>query len=417
MSPSIDRARAHRAAWASAALFFMLGFAAASWLSRLPAVRDALDLRPTDLGTLLLIGSFGSLVALPSAGPLVGRFGAQKVARAGALLWAFGIVGVAVAVQAVSRPALSACLVLVSCGMSLWGTTMNIEGGLVEAALRRVILAKLHAMFSIGTVVGALVGAGLVALGLHVIDHLIGTAVVALATVWVAAGFFLSTEEVASFSALTQSGPSPETRGRTRRAWRERRTVLIAVMVLAAGLLEGSANDWLALTMVDDYHLTQAHASVVLSVFLAVMATVRLSSDRLHRRWSASHLLRGLLILACAGLVLVAFSPYAWMALVGVVLWAMGAALVFPTGASALSTEPAMTAARVSVLSTINYGASLIGPPVLGLIAEHIGYAHTLAVLILPVVVGVFLTAQVDRPIHPGAPEAGDTPGAESVGD
>ena len=66
-----------------------------------------------------------------------------------------------------------------------------------------------------------------------------------------------------------------------------------------------------------------------------------------------------------------------------------------------LSTEPEMTAARVSVLSTINYGASLIGPPVLGLIAEHVGYAHTLAVLVLPVAIGVFLTSQVDRPVHP----------------
>lgn len=401
MSPSIDRARARRAAWASATLFFMLGFAAASWLSRLPAVRDALDLRPTDLGTLLLVGSFGSLLALPSAGPLVGRFGAAVIARAGAVLWAFGIVGVALSVQFVSRGALALCLVLVSCGMSLWGTTMNIEGGLVEAALRRVILAKLHAMYSIGTVVGALAGAGLVALGLPVIEHLLATAVLALTTVWISAGFFLSAEEISSFSAVSESGPSERTRGRTRRAWRERRTVLIAVMVLAAGLLEGSANDWLALAMVDDYQLTQAHASVVLSMFLAVMASVRLASDRLHRRWSASHLLRGLLILACAGLVLVAFSPYVWMALVGVVLWAMGAALVFPTGASALSTEPEMTAARVSVLSTINYGASLIGPPVLGLIAEHIGYAHTLAVLVLPVAVGVFLTSQVDRPVHP----------------
>ena len=87
----------------------------------------------------------------------------------------------------------------------------------------------------------------------------------------------------------------------------------------------------------------------------------------------------------------------------GVLLWAMGAALVFPTGASALSTNPSMTAARVSVLSTVNYGAFLIGPPVLGMVAEHVGYHRAMVVLVLPITLGILLTSQVSRPADPVA--------------
>ncbi|WP_075890849.1 MFS transporter [Actinomyces provencensis] len=398
MTPSIDRSRAERAAWACVITFFTFGFAVASWLSRLPAVRDALDLQPTDLGTMLLVGSLGSLVALPSSGPLVGRIGARATARTGATLWAIALVGVALSVHAVSRSSLTACLVLLNCGMSLWAATMNIEGGLVEASLRRILLDKLHAMFSIGTVSGALVGAALAHAHVDVTVHLIGTAVLGCAVVWVVSHFFLSEEEVRTFSVGATESSEERVKGRTRQAWGERRTVLIAVMVLSAGLLEGSANDWLALSMVDGYGYTAAQGSVILSLFLATMAAVRLSSTRLHRRFSADGLLRTLLVLACVGLVFVAFSPWRWLALVGVLLWAMGAALVFPTGASALSTNPSMTAARVSVLSTVNYGAFLIGPPVLGVVAEHVGYHRAMVVLIIPITVGILLTKQVATP-------------------
>lgn len=405
MSPVIDPRRAQRATWACLTVFFTLGISFSSWVSRLPAIRDALLLQPTDLAQMLLIGSLGSLVALPASGPLVGRIGARATTRVGVGLWAGGIIGVAASVHLGSRTALSLCLVAVCCGSSLWSATSNIEGGLVEAARRRVILDKLHAMFSIGMVTGALVGAALAAARISVTVHLAGIAVVVLAVTVVCSKFYLSEEEVASFSAVApaedQDGADTRATGHTRQAWREKRTVLVALMVLSGGLMEGAANDWLALSMIDGYRLSEAQASTVLSLFLAVMATVRLASTGLHRRFAADRLLQGLMSLACVGLALVAFAPWTWLALVGVAFWACGAALVFPTGASALSTDPAMTAARVSVLSTINYGAFLIGPPVIGLMAEHVGYHRALAVVIVPVLLAIALAPNVSRPVDP----------------
>lgn len=383
--------RVRRSAEALAVGFFMLGFASSSWLSRLPAVRDALGLAPSTIGMMLLIGSLGSLVALPSAGPLIGRFGPRIVGRAGVLIWGLGLLGVVYALYLLSLSLTMACLVALSCGISFWASSINTAGGLTEVLLRSVLLDKLHAMYSIGTVAGALVGAGLARIDLSLSLHFIGIVVLVWVSMALATHFFLSENDVLSARAPSAS-TSGELKGRTKRAWTEKTTLLIALMVMSAGLLEGSANDWLTLAMVDGYNFSGAEASAVLSLFLLVMATMRLSSTRLHRRFAPDVLLRTLLIAACIGVVCVALGASALVALVGVVLWGMGAALIYPTASSALAKDPVMTAARASVLATVNYSAYLVGPPVLGVLAEHLGYHRALIFLLIPVSIGIFLT-------------------------
>ena len=72
-------------------------------------------------------------------------------------------------------------------------------------------------------------------------------------------------------------------------------------------------------------------------------------------------------------------------------LWGAGAALGFPVGMSAAADDPVRAAARVSVVSTIGYSAFLAGPPLLGLLAQHVGYRHALLVIVVPVVLGLLV--------------------------
>ena len=394
----LPQSQIRRAVIADAAMFFFMGFASSSWVSRLPAVRDSLNLSPTQIGAMLLIGSIGSLVALPSSGPVVGAIGPRMSGRLAGALWAMGLGCVVASIHVGSLGLLSLSLIFVSMGMSLTGSTINTAGGLIEVALGHPILDRFHAMFSIGTVTGALSGAAMARAAVHVTYHLLGVIVFGLICVAVATAFLLTEDDVLAQSV---SDGAPKRRrifgsggstARTRKAWGEKRTLLIGLMVLSSGLLEGSANNWLALAMVDGYDMTAAQGSAVLSGFLATVVVVRLSAAWLRRHWPPDVLLRGMLIAACPGLILVGFAPVWGIAMIGVVLWAFGAALVYPTGASALSHDPSMTAARLSVLSTINYGAFLIGPPVLGLLASHIGYHRALTCLVVPVAVGAWLT-------------------------
>ena len=397
---SVPYSRAHAALRAAGIVYVCLGFGTSAWLSRLPDVRDDLGLTPATIGTMLLIASLGSLLTLPTSGPIVTKIGARASGRIGVLIWALGIVCAGVGALNVSIPLATLGLVLLAAGNGLWGATMNIEAGLVQAAVRRTVVPIIQAMYAVGMLGGALLGALASQMGLPLGAHLFGLAALELLACGTAVGFYLTKEEVAALAPAQDKGDGGEAssnkaKGLTRVAWREKQTVLIALMVMSAGLMEGAANDWLNLSMVDGYGYSTAAASAAFAFFLLMMTVVRFASPRLEARLGSPMLLRITFSGAVVGLLLVAFAPHHLFAVAGIALWGIGSALGFPLGISALSVDPVMTPARVSVLSTVNYGAALIGPPLLGLIADHIGYHRALAFVALPVLLAIVLAGQV----------------------
>lgn len=397
---SVPSSRAHAALRATCVVYVCLGFGTSAWLSRLPDVRDDLGLTPATIGTMLLIASLGSLLTLPTSGPIVTKIGARASGRIGVLIWALGIVCSGMGAQGVSIPLATAGLVLIAAGNGLWGATMNIEAGLVQAAVRRTVVPVIQAMYAVGMLGGALLGAVAAQMGLSLGAHLFGLAALELLACGTAVGFYLTKDEVAALAPASEKSDggeasSKKAKGLTRIAWREKQTVLIALMVMSAGLMEGAANDWLNLSMVDGYGYSTAAASAAFAFFLLMMTIVRFASPRLEARLGSPKLLRITFTGAVVGLLLVAFAPHHLFAVAGIALWGIGSALGFPLGISALSVDPVMTPARVSVLSTVNYGAALIGPPLLGLIADHIGYHRALAFVALPVLLAIVLAGQV----------------------
>ena len=397
---SVPSSRAHAALRATCVVYVCLGFGTSAWLSRLPDVRDDLGLTPATIGTMLLIASLGSLLTLPTSGPIVTTIGARASGRIGVLIWALGIVCAGMGAQGASIPLATAGLVLLAAGNGLWGATMNIEAGLVQAAVRRTVVPVIQAMYAVGMLGGALLGAVAAQMGLSLGAHLFGLAALELLACGTAVGFYLTKDEVAALAPAQNKGDGGEAssnkaKGLTRVAWREKQTVLIALMVMSAGLMEGAANDWLNLSMVDGYGYSTAAASAAFAFFLLMMTIVRFASPRLEARLGSPKLLRITFTGAVVGLLLVAFAPHHLFAVAGIALWGIGSALGFPLGISALSVDPVMTPARVSVLSTVNYGAALIGPPLLGLIADHIGYHRALAFVALPVLLAIVLAGQV----------------------
>lgn len=132
-----------------------LGFGTSAWLSRLPDVRDDLGLTPATIGTMLLIASLGSLLTLPTSGPIVTTIGARASGRIGVAIWALGIVCAGVGALNVLIPLATLGLVLIAAGNGLWGATMNIEADLVQAAVRRTVVPVIQAMYAVGMLGGA----------------------------------------------------------------------------------------------------------------------------------------------------------------------------------------------------------------------------------------------------------------------
>ncbi|BDZ41229.1 MFS transporter [Paraoerskovia sediminicola] len=406
--------RVRRATWAVIAVFFLAGFAFANWASRLPAVRDVLGLSEAQMGLTLLFVAIGSMAALPLSGVIVDRIGASRAVLGFAVVNTVGFVLGVLAIDAGSLLMLRGSLLLVGIGTGVWDAAMNLEGAAVEQRLGRAIMPKFHAGFSFGTVAGA--GVGALAAWAHVplTVHLISAVVVGLVGVALAVRWFLPPEEVAGSAPgpTSAEGADPATAAgtvsaevpegavgtRARSAWTEPRTLLIGVVVLAAALTEGAANDWVSLAVVDGFGTSDAVGAVGLAVFLTAMTGMRLLGTGLLDRYGRVPVLRLSAGLAAAGLLVFGLVPNLWVAMLGVVLWGMGAALGFPVGMSAASDDPRRAARRVSVVATIGYSAFFVGPPLIGFLAEHVGYREALLVITIPLVVGLFV-AGAARPL------------------
>ena len=188
-------------------------------------------------------------------------------------------------------------------------------------------------------------------------------------------------------------------------AWREPRTLVIGLMVMCAALIEGIANDWLALGLVDGYEVSNAVGAVGFAVFLAAMTVGRMAGTRLVDRFGRLPVLRtrpcwprGCAAGRLGGSLAVALRR---------VVWGFGAALGFPLGMSAASDDPRRAAARVSVVASVGYAAFLAGPPILGWLGDHEGVLNALLVVVAAAVVAG-LVSPAAREQRPARVEVGD---------
>ncbi|WP_082570670.1 MFS transporter [Cellulomonas sp. Root485] len=378
-----------RASIAVFAVFFLNGFNFATWAARLPAIRDGLDFSPAQMGLLLLVGSVGSLVALPLSGMVVERLGARRTVLAFACLNATGLIVASVGVALGQVLVVGLGLVMFGVGTGVWDASMNVEGAVVEQHLGRTVMPRYHAGFSFGTVAAA--GIAAVAAGLHVpvVVHVPVAVVLSVIGVAFAVRAFLPIVDEPEVHHGTERAEKGA-RGALA-AWLEPRTLLIGLVVLAAALTEGSANDWVSLAVVDGFDVQDAVGAVAFAVFVTAMTAMRWFGTTLLDRYGRVAVLRLCAGLSLVGLLIFGLADPLWLAVVGIVAWGAGAALGFPVGMSAAADDPLRAAARVSVVSTIGYSAFLAGPPLLGLLAQHVGYRHALLVIIIPIVLGLLV--------------------------
>lgn len=408
-----------RARWLLMGLFALAGISFSSWLARIPAVRDALDLSTAELGGILLVGSVGALLTVTVSGVVVQRFGSRVaiVASTVAFATAFLLMGLGPAIGSV--PVLAAGIFVNGMAFALGNLPMNVESGRIERAMGRTVIPQFHAAFSIGAVVGSAIGALASHLGVPVLVQF--TAVAALGVVWRLASLRGVVMPAGSFDrpaaatvAPVVETPAPSRAPRRRRiasaldSWREPRTLFIGVVVMAAALSEGSANDWLSLAVVDGFGRTEAVGGAMLGVFVAAMTLVRLLGTRLIDRFGRVVVLRTSGIVSIAGLLLFGFAPSFALAGVGIAAWGFGAALAVPVGIAAASDDPLRAAGRVAVVSSFASVASIAAPPLLGIAAESIGARRALTLIAVAMVASVLLARQAARERVTGAVAASD---------
>lgn len=362
--------------------FALNGLLFATLVSRLPDVRSELDLSNSALGLLLISASAGSVAALPLAGRVIERLGPAATVRGGGIGVVVGLLVTALGATLLGLPLLAALGLLgYGVGTSLWDVAMNVEGAEVERRLGRTILPRFHAAWSVGSIAGSGVGVLMAALHVPVVLHDALVAAIGLVLVLRSAGRFLPAAQ-----AQAEHGPRVA-------VWREPRTLLVGLMVLCYAAVEGTANDWLSLAVIDGYDTPHWVGVTGFSVFVVSMTLGRLTGPVLLDRVGRAPVLWGCSLAAAVGVLVAVYGGSLATMFVGIVIWGLGASLGFPVGMSAAADDPVRAASRVSAVATIGYGAFLAGPPLLGVLGDAVGTLDALvvvAVLMVPASLTVF---------------------------
>jgi len=375
-------------------IFCLCGLGLSSWVSRTPAIRDSLHASTSEMGWIVFGLAAGSIVGLVLSSHVLVILGSVRTLTVSLTAAAVGVTVTGLGATLFTTPlAVVAGLILFGAGTGMCDVAMNVEGAACERVLGRTVMPLFHAAFSFGTVVGAGVGALAELLRVPIAVHLGGIALVMVVGVLMSVRKLQPhpAEATAAEHTGTDGAEGAATGWRGRLAiWGEGRTLLIGLIVLGMAFAEGSANDWLALAMVDGHGVSNSAGAFIFGIFVAAMTVGRIAGVYLLDRFGRVPVLRASAALAAVGLLVVIFVPSAVFAGLGVVMWGLGSALGFPVGMSAAADDPQKAAARVSAVATIGYFAFLVGPPSIGVLGGHIGLLRALLlVLILVAVAGV----------------------------
>jgi MFS family permease len=386
-------------AWRNAlfVVFAGCGIGISSLAARIPTIANALGLTTAEVGVLLAGIAIGSLFGLLAAGHLVAIFGSKRVIIVAFLTASVALAGASFGIAALGSFALSiGALVVFGASFGTCDVAMNVSGAANERTIGRSVMPIYHGFFSVGTIIGAGLGALAEALHIPLEVHVTIVAVLIEAAVLIAVRYLQP--ELPS-AANPQTHSPGESTWRSRLAiWREPRTILIGLIVLGMAFTEGSSNDWLSYAMVNGHGTSPTTGALVYGVFVAAMTIGRLSGVRLLDRFGRVPVLRGTAVLAAVGLLLFIFVPLLWIELVGVVMWGLGASLGFPVGMSAAADDPKKAAGRVSAVASIGYIAFLVGPPLIGFVGNQVGILFALLIVLALAALSGFVSFAAREP-------------------
>lgn len=401
-TPTTTRSRKELTAWRNAVfvIFILSGLALATWVARIPGIRDDLGLGkdPSAVGLLILGMSVGAILGLTVSSPLLVRFGPHRGMVGGLVIVAVGILLIgAGATLFHSIPSVAIGLILLGFGNGMVDVMMNVEATAVEREVGKTLLPLMHACFSLGTVLGAGIGAAAAALAVPVVWHLVGIAVAVVVIAIVAVRFIPREAELGDEAGATEKVPFGERMRTALAVWADWRLILIGVVMLGMAFGEGSANDWISLAVVDGHGQENSVGAVVFGFFVVAMTIGRVVGGPIVDRIGRVAAIRITAGMGALGLVLFILGGPMWLVVVGTVLWGFGVSLGFPLGMSAAADGAANPAARVSAVAIIGYLAFLAGPPLIGFLGQHFGILNALF-LVLALLVAAFLAAPAVRP-------------------
>ncbi len=417
--------QARQARAAVAALFLTNGAVFFNVVPRYPQIKADLGVSNAVLGTALAGTSIGALLAGLLAGAAIRRFRSARVA-------AFGIVVTTIATLVIPLApnwiALGGALFVVGALDAVVDVAQNAHGLRVQRLYGRSILNSLHGLWSVGAVVGGLMGSAAAGLHIPLAVHLSISAALFSVVAVVAYRFLLPGPEDAERSAEAQDlaaadghPAAPPAHG-GRRSFAGSAVWMLAVLgVLAAcgALVEDAGASWGALFL-SDLHANAATAGLAVVAFQAAMTAGRLTGDRVVNRFGQRTVARAGGVLAAVGMGAALAVPSVATALAGFALAGLGFATLVPAAMHAADELPGLPAGTgLTVVSWLLRGGFLLSPPLVGFVADlislRVGLLSVVLAGVVTVVLARVLVNRTSEQAHAGGREpagAADRPSA-----
>jgi len=365
----------NRALLSVAVQFFVNGLVVASFVPRLPEIRDRIDVSTTTLGVLLAMGSAAGLLGSVTVGRFIERFGTRHVLIGGALalVSALALIGVATtpAVFLVGLMALSSMDVLVD-------SAMNTQGSWISGRREVPVMNRLHGLWSLGTVVGGLVASQAAASGVSLQTHLFVASGLLFAVVVFVGRGLLPVDEY-------RHEPTGES---TATVSRVRLRMPLVLLGLASGCsiaMEMTSSDWAAFRLSDDFGAAAGVAGLAYVAFTAGMTGGRFGGDWAISRFGASRVFNVAITMTMVAVATASFVPNRWVVLVAFVFAGLGIATQFPKLYDDAAKFPGRPGAGLGALTGGSRLALLATPALVGALAgTSLSVGAATAIVTLP---------------------------------
>lgn len=379
-----------RALGSVATQFFVNGAAFASFVPRLPEIRERIGVGLDGLGVLMTIAiTIGTVGSLQSPA-LIARFGTRRTLIVGGVVLALAlpIVGFATAPWMF---VVGAGAMFVADG--LVDVSMNLQGSWLSARRHAPVMNRLHGLWSLGTVVGGLVAAQLASAGVSLELHLTVVAtLMAAAIVYVGRGLLSTDEE--HHDAPDDVDLAPADVGDHPRRTRAARTTLMVLALSGAFsiTLELVSSDWAAFRLTEDFGASAGFAVLGFVAFTAGMTIGRLGGDSVVLRMGGERLLRAAIVVSGIGLAAAAFTPNRWMVLVAYLVAGVGISTLFPRLYDDAARFRGRRGAGLAWLRSGSSLTALVIPTLVGVLAAtSLSVGTATAIVTLPCVAGLFM--------------------------
>ena len=380
-SPPVDPARITRARIAVSLLFLTNGAIFSNLLPRLPEIKDMFELSNAMYGLALIAFPIGGVVAGPLPAPVLRRFGTARTAAVGSVLLATAVfVAGSVPVLAV----FGAGLFLAGVLDAVVDTAQNAQGLRVQRLAGTSMINSMHALWSVGAVIGGLMGTGAAALHVPFVWHFLTSAVLFAAVAVLAVRWAVPDDPDSHAAAQAESVPL-DTAGLPRLPRGTGAALLallpIAVIAMSGVLVEDVGSNWSAVYLRDVLSAPVGMVGLGYVSLVGAQFVGRILGDRLIDALGAVLVTRigGVLILV--GLGAVALAPAPWVALAGFALAGFGCATMVPNAYAAADRAPGLKPGTgLTLVSWCMRIVFVISPPLVGLFADAVGLRTALFV-------------------------------------